>query len=51
VSKEAVLTMKLEPGLCADFLAEAQACHRLAFQNGNSGMKWLVLAVAKLALV
>ncbi len=32
MSKEAVFTMKLEPGLRADFMAEAQASHRPASQ-------------------
>lgn len=32
MSKEAVFTMKLEPELRADFMAEAQAAHRPASQ-------------------
>jgi hypothetical protein len=32
MSKEAVFTMKLEPQLRADFVAEAQAAHRPASQ-------------------
>lgn len=32
MSKEAVFTMKLEPELRADFMAEAQASHRPASQ-------------------
>lgn len=32
MSKEAVFTMKLEPELRAEFMAEAEACHRPASQ-------------------
>lgn len=32
MSKEAVFTMKLEPELCAEFMAEAEAVHRPASQ-------------------
>ena len=43
MSKEAVFTMKLEPELRADFMAEAQASHRPASQVMRELMREFVL--------
>ena len=43
MSKEAVFTMKLEPGLRAEFMAEAEASHRPASQVLRELMREFVL--------
>lgn len=43
MSKEAVFTMKLEPELRADFMAEAEAAHRPASQILRELMREFVL--------
>lgn len=43
MSKEAVFTMKLEPELRADFMAEAEAAHRPASQVLRELMREFVL--------